>query len=258
MRYDILTEEELAQHNIRYEVQQHIDRHLKNSGGSINSGNINILDWGCGRGESVLNLLDRGYNAYGVEIDAEVIQKGFSLFQKRGRKPEEIVMHLDDIRRFSAGFFHVIFSEEVMEHVELIDEVTHELSRLTRHGGTGIHLFPGSRKVIEPHLFMPFIHWLPKHPGRQIALAFFLLLGIGPKWPHLRDSGIWKEAEAYRSYLDRHVYYRDLKSILGSFRAAGFETEYWSYGSRINKWMPHFLRRNGFPGGGIALTTFKQ
>jgi SAM-dependent methyltransferase len=257
-RYDILTKEEFAAHRVRWEVRQRIGQLLESPGVPSDRQHINILDWGCGRGASVGKLLDQGFNAYGVEIDREVLQKGYPLFREHGRDPCEVIMHVEETGRFPDGFFHFIFSEEVLEHVEHINEVAREMSRLTRIDGSGVHLFPGSRRVVEPHLFMPFVHWLPKSSKRQMVIAAFLLLRIGPKWPGVDGLGIWKASEVYRSYLDEHTHYRDIMLILEGFREAGFETAYETSDSRANRWAPDFLRRNGFPGRGITLITSKS
>jgi len=257
-RYDILTREEFAAHRVRWEVREQIGQLLERPGTPSDRRHINILDWGCGRGASVGKLLDRGFNAYGVEIDREVLLKGYPLLLEYGYDPGEVIMPAEETGRFPDGFFHIIFSEEVFEHVEDINEVAREMSRLTRTGGLGIHLFPGSRQVIEPHLFMPFVHWLPKSSMRQIMIAAFLLLRIGPKWPGVDELGTWKAAEAYRSYLDEHTHYKDIMPILEEFRAAGFKTAYETSDCRANRWAPDCLRRNGFPGGGITLITSKS
>jgi 2-polyprenyl-3-methyl-5-hydroxy-6-metoxy-1,4-benzoquinol methylase len=165
---------------------------------------------------------------------------------------------VEEAVRFPDGFFHLIFSEEVLEHVEHIKEVAREISRLTRFDGAGVHLFPGSRIIVEPHLFMPFVHWLPKRNYRQLVIAAFLLLRIGPKWPHVDESDLWQASEVYRSYLDEHTHYKDIVLIMEAFRAAGFDTEYESSNSRVNRWAPDCLGRNGFPGGGIALFASKR
>lgn len=258
-RHDILTSEDFVAHQVRKEILHWIDQHLESLGPLSDKRHINILDWGCGRGASVGKLLYQGFNAYGVEIDRKVLQKGYPLLRERGYDPCKIIMHVEETRRFPDGFFHIIFSEEVLEHVEHIDVVAREMSRLTRAGGSGIHLFQGSRGVLESHLLMPFVHWLPKSSKRQIAIAAFLLLRIGPKWPGVDELGVWKASQEYCSFLDEHTHYRDIRLILKGFRSADFGVAYEiSYGSRTNRWAPDCLRRNGFPGGGITLFTSKS
>lgn len=257
-RYDVLSQEDFAAHRVRWEVRQQIVRLLDSPGTPSDRQQINVLDWGCGRGASVGKLLDQGFNAFGVEIDREVLQRGYPLLRERGYKPCEVIIHVEEAERFPDGFFHMIFSEEVLEHVEHIDDVAREMSRLTRPFGRSVHVFPGSRIVIEPHLFMPFVHWLPKSSRRQLMIAAFLLLGIGPKWPELEGKGIRKASEVYRWYLDEHTHYKDITLILEAFRGAGYEADSRITASKSNKWMPEYLRRNGFPGGSMTLTTSKQ
>jgi len=253
-RYDVLTEKDFAAHEVRWEVRQEVRKLLEGCGGRCDRKCVKVLDWGCGRGESVGKFLDQGLITFGVDIDREVIEKGHLLFKERGYDPQSIIMHVNELDRFPDGFFDMIFSEEVFEHIENIGEVTREMSRLTKPGGIGVHLFPGAKRVIEPHLFMPFVHWLPKHRIRQLVIAAFLILKIGPRWPHAEKLGLWGASDVYRSYLDEYTHYRDRDSILESFWTAGFETKWETCSSLANQFAPKFLRENGF-GGDIALFT---
>ena len=255
-RYSVLTQDDFSAHEVRWEVQQLLSGLSDRAGMPSDKQHINILDWGCGRGASVGKLLDEGFNAFGVEIDEGVLDKGFSVLEERGYDPNSVIVLARELSDFPDGFFHVIFSEEVLEHVEDIEEVAEEMSRLSRPAGVGVHLFPGSRRFIEPHLFMPLVHWLPKNRMRQLLIAVFLFLKIGPRWPHVQELGIRDASEVYRSYLDKHTYYRDSDSISRAFLVAGFETECRTPRKLASRCAPKCLRKNGF-GGDLALFTQK-
>lgn len=47
---------------------------------------MKVLDYGCGSGKSVLWLLERGYDAYGVDISPEGIRNAAELLSSTGTK----------------------------------------------------------------------------------------------------------------------------------------------------------------------------
>src|SRR5262245_20286526 len=90
--------------------------------------NIKILDYGCGNGEIVEAGLEQGLEIYGVDIytssDAERIVAGKGLLGNR------ILKIKDNKVDFSDGFFDLIVSNQVFEHVENIDAVLNEIFRI--------------------------------------------------------------------------------------------------------------------------------
>lgn len=100
-----------------------------------------MLDWGCGRGRSVVLLNQEGYAAYGVDIDRSYLNRGEDLFRKRGLDPEQLLAVIDAESRTSwpDGYFHVVFSEQVFEHVKDLDQVASEMNRVSKLGGKGFH-----------------------------------------------------------------------------------------------------------------------
>jgi 2-polyprenyl-3-methyl-5-hydroxy-6-metoxy-1,4-benzoquinol methylase len=37
-------------------------------------------------------------------------------------------------------------------------------------------------RLVEAHLFMPFVHWLPKNAAHKWLIGLFVLAGIEPRW----------------------------------------------------------------------------
>ena len=102
-----------------------------------------------------------------------------------------------------ANFFHFVFTHYVLEHVADIEAVTREIARVTAPGGCGFHVYPGQLRPIEPHLFMPFVHWLPKNVTRKWAIAAFVACGIEPRWGWLAAAPVGEKAEAYYQFCNR-------------------------------------------------------
>ena len=90
------------------------------------------------------------------------MMNGYKLLAERNLPPQKILRHVSRIIDFPKSTFHFIFSEQVFEHVEDLNFVISECSRVTIRHGIGMHQFPSSKEVWESHLLMPFVHWLPK------------------------------------------------------------------------------------------------
>lgn len=178
------------------------------------------------------------------------MKNGFSLFESRGETPSEILKSVDDTECFPPEYFHVIFSEQVLEHVADLSQVVKDQARLTISGGVGIHCFPGAKMIWEEHLNMPLVHWLPKSILRRYWIALMLLLRLGPKtpWPETKGKPFWDKVNVYLRYVNDNTFYRDNKAICSKFSQCGFEARY-EVVSRNP--LPVLSRRNGFPSGNI-------
>jgi SAM-dependent methyltransferase len=161
--HDILTEDELSSFQLRPRVLKLIDDCVARLG--ISHRQLRVLDWGCGRGRTVSKLLEMGIDAYRVDIDPGPIENGYSVLKGRGEEPEKRLICIDtDCRTpFADGLFHVIISDQVFEHVHDLEALAAELARIASISSVGLHNFPAKWRVTEPHLFIPFVHWLPKN-----------------------------------------------------------------------------------------------
>lgn len=88
-----------------------------------------ILDVGCGVGQVVLKLKERGFSAHGVDVSEANIARASS------HSPECIIY---DGRRlpFEDNFFDSVGSLNVLEHVEEPENFLKELVRVTKPGGS--------------------------------------------------------------------------------------------------------------------------
>lgn len=248
-KHDLLTENELSSYRLNSHLVAQIEG-LRQRFPEAQPQDINILDWGCGRGRSVAKLREQGFNAFGVDIDLKTMANGFPLFEQRGFTPTDILRSVHKVDTFENNFFHLIFSEQVFEHVANLSEVLSEQARLTTPKGIGIHYFPGSRNVWEGHLHMPLVHWLPKAPIRKYWISAMLLLSYGPKpaWPETRATSFSESVEVYYRYMNEHTYYRDNNAIQQAFRKHGFGAYYQIIGmkTRWTQLLPASIRKNGF------------
>jgi cyclopropane fatty-acyl-phospholipid synthase-like methyltransferase len=66
-KHDTLTEDEMRNFSMSPRIFRHIEYFRDKM--NLKSGDMNVLDWGCGRGRSVVWLRGQGYNAFGADID---------------------------------------------------------------------------------------------------------------------------------------------------------------------------------------------
>jgi SAM-dependent methyltransferase len=183
---------------------------------------VRVLDWGCGRGRLVAYLVKCGIDAYGVDVDPETIGNGNAYFAAEGGGTGRLMLLGADGRApFPDGHFDVVVSDNVLEHVPDLDGVMSEISRITRPGGWGFHLFPARFSVVEGHLAMPLVHWLPKGAMRRLAIRAFTAAGVEPHWQELEGLGTGRKAEVYFAYSRDKTFYRAPSAILRTCSANG-------------------------------------
>jgi len=219
-----LSDEEINAFQVRTEMLQTISRSAEAL--NIERENVRILDWGCGRGRTVIKLLEMGIDAYGVDIDPGPLENGADAFHRRGENPAHRLrlIKVDASTPFPDGFFHLVLSDQVFEHVQDLDAVAAEMTRVTMPGGMGLHFFPAKWRVIEPHLFVPFVHWLPKNRIRRVYLR--AMLKRIPSWEGLESKTPSQRAQVYYEYSVQKTHYRPLRRIRQTLLRAGFRTRF--------------------------------
>jgi SAM-dependent methyltransferase len=220
---DTLTETEFATFQPNAEVVRYLE--LTRARLGLARGSMNVLDWGSGRGEYVAWLRDAGYNAFGAEIRREAAERGKDLLAARGHDYTRVIATIpaNGETDLPPDFFHFVFTHYVLEHVADIDAVTREIARVTAPGGCGFHVYPGKLRPIEPHLFMPFVHWLPKNPTRKWAIAACVACGIEPRWGWLGAATFGRKAQAYYEFVMNETFYRSFREVRHSFNQVGFD-----------------------------------
>ena len=254
-KHDHLTEADMAGFRINAALLG-----LIRAQASSSAETLRVLDWGCGRGRAVALLRQEGFEAFGVDLDGAVLRNGHDLFRARGLDPERLLRHIDGIGTFGDGDFDIIFSEETLEHVADLEAVARESYRLLRPSGLAVHSFPGSRRLIEPHVHMPLVHWLPQGAQRRLLIQTCLLLGFGPRppWPEARQDCLRDKLLIYDRYLAEKTAYRPRDEVMAAFARVGF-TGRWLGGDAAGwrRLLPAALRDNGFPAGNMLLLLHK-
>ena len=222
MKQNVLTEVEYNNYKKFERILKYVEILRKKL--RIEREEFNILDWGCGRGESVIWLKDTGYNAFGVEVNSNYIKNCYYLLKKKGYNKSILnLIDNDGKTKFSDEQFHFIFSKQVFEHVNNLKVVISEISRITKKNCLGYHTFSAKRRLIEGHLKMPLINQIKNHNIIKLIIYFFVTLGIHPHWKELKGYNIKRKVDIYLQYLQNKVYYRSYEMIANFFRKFNFK-----------------------------------
>lgn len=173
---------------------------------------LTVLDVGCGDGAAVELLGNVGHDMYGYDLDTRGESLRQRLGPRLGQEFEDRIRIAPDERTipFDDDSFDVIYANQVFEHVRFFDTIVSECVRVLRPGGALIALFPLATDPIEPHLRIPFAHWIPPGSFRRAYLWPFYALRLRP-----RRAGETARQTARRqdAMLADAVYYRFLNEI---------------------------------------------
>ncbi len=131
-----------------------------------------ILDVGCGLGMYVRAMCAFSSDVYGVDIDSDKVAKISADLPNIQTAPAEELP-------FADGFFDVILSHEVIEHVNDDARAISEAVRCLKPGGRLVVFCPNRLYPFETHgayfgkryVFgnIPFVNWLPDALRRRLA-----------------------------------------------------------------------------------------
>lgn len=179
-----------------------------------------VLDVGCGRGELVAELRRLGARAFGIEIDPRFVDSGKLLEQHYSDSfPILSVIGSEGKSLFPDGFFDLVVSDQVLEHVANLRSVATEIGRVLRPGGLTCHQFPARFRIVEPHYRLAFTHWLPKGNIRREAIRLMLMAGFAKQF--FPELDLADRIEIIFRYSVDETFYRPPREIDAAFRRAG-------------------------------------
>ncbi|MDF2689749.1 MAG: Methyltransferase type 11, partial [Microvirga sp.] len=174
-----------------------------------------FLDFGCGTADLAALAADHGYDAYGVDTFLGVGDSSENLDIAVGKiGARALAIHPDQPMPFEDGFFDIVASNQVFEHVSALDGIGNEIARVIRPGGLLLALMPTSEVLWEDHLKMPWVHRLPVGSKRQhLLIKAFRRMGFG-KVRHMPDNEWLSRAE---SILRGEVFHRPVRDYISAF-----------------------------------------
>jgi SAM-dependent methyltransferase len=200
-----------------------------------NARTLKILDYGCGQGGMVRLLREEGMDCYGVEVCYE--GANFDEFRKSDLYRQGILREIpvNGEVPFEDGFFDIILSNQVFEHIADKRTVLRNLKRVLNDNGFMYHHFPSREVMREGHIGIPFAHWLPKGKFRYAYTAFLRSLGFG-YYKQNKSIGEWTRFEL--DWIDSYCFYEPYKSLQAmldqDFVIAHREIEYCRFRARNN------------------------
>ncbi len=184
---------------------------------------IKILDWGCGKGDLVKFLNDHGYDCYGLEIDSnKKIKNQINLNINQNLNNKISYITDDNFTKFQSDYFDMVITNQVIEHMSNKNRFIDELNRILKKGGVSYNILPAKYRVVEVHLNMPFVHWLPKNIFRKYLIIFFNFFKFN-HWVECKNLPFLQQVQYYYEYSLKKTFYSSASSLFNNFRKKGFD-----------------------------------
>lgn len=176
-------------------------------------GHARVLDFGCGAGQIVDELRKRGIEAFGCDVFYEGGDYSSAIHSDL---LGSVIKKIEDGRiPFPSDYFDFVVNNQVMEHVENLNVVLSEISRVLKPGGVVLSLFPDRSVWREGHCGIPFLHWFPKGSRTRVYFAAGLrAVGFGH---HKGAKSIIRWSEEFCEWLDKWTWYRNSSEIRDAF-----------------------------------------
>jgi ubiquinone/menaquinone biosynthesis C-methylase UbiE len=174
-----------------------------------------ILDYGCGTGDIVEEGRKLQLDIFGVEefyggSHKREVVKGKGLLG-------DAIIELDDGNiPFPDNYFDLVVSNQVFEHVQDLDHVLKEISRVLTSHGRLLCLFPSKGVIREGHCGVPCAHWFPKDSCyRYYWLLLFRTIGFG--YHTGAEASIREWSKHFYELLNTYTYYRSKRELTNIF-----------------------------------------
>jgi SAM-dependent methyltransferase len=173
-----------------------------------------ILDYGCGRGQSITLGLARGLDIWGTDTFAgpwEHWQK-----QMPATTAARILTLEDGRVPVPDGHFDAVIANQVFEHLHDVPAALREIRRVLKPGAPLLALFPTHDTWWEGHTGLYFVHYLSRLPAlRRLYLDLAHRCGFGFYRSRLDRPG-WVAQRA--KVIDQYCVYHDMREVRGWWR----------------------------------------
>jgi len=124
-----------------------------------------VLEFGCGLGTYLREIRRYTPHAFGFDVEIDRLAEG----NRRG--VSGMLAAVGERLPFADGSFDVVFTNEVLEHVQNDRQAAREIARVLRPGGRSVNFVPNRLYFFETHGIYwrgqykfgnkPFVNWLP-------------------------------------------------------------------------------------------------
>jgi len=164
---------------------------------------IKVLDIGCGIGNYLEELLQRGYSVTGVDVSVNMLQISRDRLQKYLSYPP---LSLSDVEKlpFNNNEFDIILCIGVLEYLKTDDKAIAEISRVLKPGG---RLFVSLPNIISIKNFLDPYYFFSRG-SKFIFRKIFRIKSIKKTNIELKDIALNSE------FINRRFFLRQLNPIL--------------------------------------------
>jgi SAM-dependent methyltransferase len=187
---------------------------------------VTILEAGCGKGEFCLvlsELLTENFPSIKFKV------QGFDVNERpEHHQIDSSLVNLiseNDNWPYPDNSFDIVMSNQVIEHVKNADVFFKELNRVMSIGAYSIHSYPVKEIIIEPHYFLPLVHWVDNWDLRKFIIKFFSRFGLGTFKKQLKDGltgDLDKWSSMHSDYTTNFTHYLQLNDYLRIAKCYGF------------------------------------
>ena len=163
---------------------------------------IRVLDLGCGTGEQIVYMTRLGFQMSGCDICRYSFESVCTALKaadapitgvRLSRVPTEVP--------FETNQFHAVYANGVFEHCAEMPSLMAEIARVLMPNGLFLAAFPLRSVIVEPHTWLPFVHWFAKGWTQRLLIRTMRHLPV--QHPELRG---WN-CQKIERYLQNDVFY---------------------------------------------------
>lgn len=186
------------------------------------------VDIGCGSGGIAFHLAPLVHSMIGVDPESWGRWRDFQTQRDNLRFLHEPVENLS----LPDACADVVICNQVYEHVQSPELLIQEIYRILKPSGYCYFAGPNLLFPIEPHIFWPFVHWLPRRFAQRLVRATGSKAVLDARSTHYWRLRTWFagfEIQNAVPYIARH--------------SLGFQRRHWIYCvvSALPTWLLHLL-----------------
>jgi SAM-dependent methyltransferase len=192
-----------------------------------------ILEIGCGYGMVPVTARKK-FNAemYGLE-PGEQFQGAFSVCQdllaEQGLSPDVVKKGVGEQIPFDDNFFDIVYSSNVLEHVQDPPKVIAEAVRVLKPGGVMVCVVPNYGSWWEGH----YGFFFPPHSPRIVLKGIALLLGRDPSFVDTLQLVTIGKLRQWLKPLGNRIQVKDIGQDLWEKRVRTLDIAEWSFMAKI-------------------------
>jgi 2-polyprenyl-3-methyl-5-hydroxy-6-metoxy-1,4-benzoquinol methylase len=177
-----------------------------------------LLDIGCGNGDIVWYLKQKGKNITGIDIEFKegkytegLLNRGeILMISTKGSRLEVKESNNEYKWPIESGSVALAFSSSVIEHVANIDEFAQENARVLKKGGIVFHYYPSRTAILEAHTGILFGGIL------QNRLYYKIACKLGKTYQQFSN-----DPQKCLEYIKNYTYYRSNENLRRIFENHG-------------------------------------